>query len=186
MTFGAVAAQQNPVSLATLALSDHVRRALSLIWLRPALVGATLMLCSTRSQAQERLIPLPAAADSGAAWYEFLRTPTIVAYLDTARIERVQPAAVRIWFRFAYAEPMTIGADTTEKFAMTEAREELDCAGRRTKDLEFRMKSLSGAWVGVPMPEPKWTALDVHPFNSGIFLVACRALGTPIPARPGG
>src|SRR4051812_30333862 len=70
---------------------------------------------------------LPPRANQGAGWYEIARTPEIVAYLDTARVERPKPGIARIWFRFSYATPMTVGSDTTVKYSATEARVELDC-----------------------------------------------------------
>ena len=120
-----------------------------------------------------------------AGWYEIVRLPTIVGYLDTARRADGGPGPARIWFRFVYATPMPVGADTAVKYAATEAREELDCGGRRTKDLEVRLVTPSGISTGAPMPTPTRKPIDTHPLNSGVFLVAYRALGTPIPARPG-
>ena len=128
---------------------------------------------------------LPPPPNAGAAWYEIARTPAIVAYLDTARVERPTAGVARIWFRFTYATPMTVGIDTTASYAASEVREELDCANRRTKDLELRMESTAGISTGSPLPAPAWQSIDTHPLNSGIFLVACRALGTPIPPKPG-
>lgn len=128
---------------------------------------------------------LPPAANSRAQWYEVARTPAIVAYLDTARVERLAGGVARIWFRFVYGTPMTIGADTSTKYAATEVREELDCANRRTKDLEMRMETTAGVSAAAPVPNADWQPIDSHALNSGVFLVACRALGHPIPARPG-
>ena len=128
---------------------------------------------------------LPAIPNSAARWYEIARTPAIVAYLDTARIERTAAGPARIWFRFVFGTPMTFGSDTTVKYEAMEAREELDCASRRTKDLEQRMETTTGLATGTPLPTPAWRSIDTHPLNSGIFLLACRSLGTPIPAKPG-
>ena len=127
---------------------------------------------------------LPPAVDSKAKWFEIARTPEIVAYFDTARVERLPDDVARIWFRFVYATPMTIGTDTSTHFAASEIREELDCARRRTKDLEMRMETTSGVSTGTPVPSAQWQPIDSHVLNSGVFLVACRALGHPIPARP--
>jgi surface-adhesin protein E len=128
---------------------------------------------------------LPPRANQGAGWYEIARTPEIVAYLDTARIERPTSGTARIWFRFSYATPMTVGSDTTVNYRATEAREELDCHERRTKQLEIRMETVGGISTGSPSAESTWNSIDTHPLGVGVFLVACRALGTPIPAKPG-
>jgi hypothetical protein len=128
---------------------------------------------------------LPAPPNATARWYEIARTPAIVAYLDTARVERPAAGVARIWFRFAYATPMTVGADTATAYAASEAREELDCANRRTKDLELRLETTTGIATGSPLPTPAWKPIDTHPLGSGVFLVACRALGTPIPSKAG-
>ena len=128
---------------------------------------------------------IPSRANQSDGWYEIARTPQIVAYLDTARVERPNPDIARIWFRFSYTTPMTIGSDTTVKYSATEAREELDCRGRRTKQLEIRMETVGGISSGSPSPASPWASIDTHPLGVGVFLVACRAVGTPIPAKPG-
>lgn len=128
---------------------------------------------------------LPPVPNQDAQWYEIARTPEIVALLDTARIERTPEGTARIWFRFVYDAPTTLGDDTTVKYSAMEAREEIDCVNRRTKDLEMRMETTTGMSTGSPFPTPAWQSIDTHPMNSGIFLVACRTLGTPIPAQPG-
>jgi hypothetical protein len=128
---------------------------------------------------------LPPAANSGARWYEIARTPAIVAYLDTARMERLPNGVARVWFRFVYGSPMTIGTDTVTKYAGSEVREELDCANRRTKDLEMRMETTTGVSASAPIAVSDWQPIDSHALNSGVFLVACRALGHPIAPRPG-
>jgi len=129
---------------------------------------------------------LPPAPSQGAHWYEIARTPQIVAYLDTSRMDRSSAGTARIWFRFVYANPMTVGSDTTTEYRASEAREELDCANRRTKDLELRMETTTGLATGTPFSNPQWKSIDTHPLNFGVFLVACRALGTPIRAKADG
>jgi hypothetical protein len=117
-------------------------------------------------------------------WYEIVRSPQIVAFLDTARVERLGTGHARIWFRFVYGTPTTIGTDTTRYRAM-EAREEVDCPQRRTRDLEMRMESMGGIFVGSLTPEAPWQSIDTHALNSGVFLVACRSIGHQIPPRAG-
>jgi hypothetical protein len=39
--------------------------------------------------------------------------------------------------------------------------------------------------VGIPAPDTAWSSIDTHPLNSGVFLVACRVIGHPIPLRSG-
>jgi hypothetical protein len=128
---------------------------------------------------------LPPRADQGARWYEIVRTRHVVAYLDTARVERPTAGVARIWFRFAYATPMSIGPETRIEYGASEAREELDCANRRAKDLELRMETTNGVSTAAPAPPQEWRSIDTHPLNSGVFLVACRFLGTPIAPKPG-
>jgi hypothetical protein len=120
-----------------------------------------------------------------AGWYEIARAPGIVAYYDTARVVRPNKTLAQIWMRFVYTEPIMVGADTTTLYKAVETRQELNCAERKTRGLELRMEALGGVAVGVPAPDTMWTPIDSHPLNSGVFLVACRALGTPISARPG-
>jgi hypothetical protein len=145
----------------------------------------TLALGACREQQTKPANGLPPAANSRAQWYEVARTPAIAAYLDTARVERLTGGVARIWFRFVYGTPMTIGADTSTRYAATEVREELDCGNRRTKDLEMRMETTAGVSAAAPVPNADWQPIASHALNSGVFLVACRALGHPIHARPG-
>jgi hypothetical protein len=125
------------------------------------------------------------SADSAAVWYEIARTPGIVAYFDTARVERLGNGHARIWFRFQYLQPFVPGRDTSVRFEASETRQDLDCNARRTRGLELRMEAAGGVAVGVPTPDTAWSSIDTHPLNSGVFLVACRAIGHPIPPRGG-
>ena len=118
-------------------------------------------------------------------WYEIARTPEIAAYLDTGRIERAGDGVSRVWFRFRYVTPITLGHDTSTHYAAMETRQELDCAHRRTRGLELRMETSTGITTGAPTPDTAWSSIDTHVLNSGVFLVACRATGHPIPAVPG-
>ena len=129
---------------------------------------------------------LPPAGSRAARWQMITRTPNLVAYIDTARVDRTTLGVARIWFRVAYAKPTTFGTNTKEQYLVMEAREELDCADRRTKDLELRLEKTDGIWIGIPLPPPAWESIDTHPLNSGVFLFACGVLGTPIPYSPGG
>lgn len=117
------------------------------------------------------------------AWYQVAQTPQIIAYLDTAHIERAGKGVSRIWMRFVYTPPISMAPDTTT-YQATETRQELDCANRRTRGLELRMIAVSGAVGGSPTPDSPWTSIDTHPLGSGMFLVACRVAGTAIPAHP--
>jgi hypothetical protein len=125
----------------------------------------------------------PAAQQQATEWYQILRTPQIVAYLDTGRVERISSTRRRVWFRFVYTDPIAVGRDTTH-YRATEAREEIDCQAQRARGLELRMETVSGASVGVPTPDADWQPFATHPLNSGVFLVACRATGSPV--RRGG
>ena len=113
-------------------------------------------------------------------WYEIARAPGIVAYLDTARVERLAEGRARIWFRFQYLQPYMPGPDTSVRFEAAETRQDLDCNARRTRGLELRMQASGGVAAAVPTPDTAWVSIDTHPLNSAVFLVACRALGHPI------
>jgi hypothetical protein len=136
-------------------------------------IGAALAGCSER----------PIANQPG--WYEIARAPGIVAYLDTARLERLGNGRARIWFRFAYLQPYTASNDTSVHYEASETRQELDCVNRTTRGLELRMQATGGVAVGVPAPDTVATSIDTHPLNSGVFLVACRVIGHPISPRSG-
>ena len=125
--------------------------------------------------------PQTAAITSG-TWYEILRTGEIIGYLDTARIERVSEGRARVWFRFVYPTPMTVGSDTT-RYRALEVREDVDCPQRRARELEMRFESIAGASAGSPMPDAQSGPIDTHPMNSGVFFVACRTIGHPLVRR---
>ena len=134
-------------------------------------IGLSLAACSSK-----------AVADRAPGWYEIARAPGIVAYLDTARLDRYAAGHARIWFRFAYQQPYVMNG---VRYEAMETRQDLDCTTRRTRGLELRMQATGGVAVGVPTPDTAWTAIDTHPLNSGVFLVACRTIGHPIPPRRG-
>jgi len=136
-------------------------------------VAATAAVCTKPSTAKEP------------GWYEIARAPGIVAYLDTARLERLGEGRARVWFRFEYLEPFTPSNDTSVHYEASETRQELDCVNRRTRGLELRMQATGGVAVGVPAPDTIAQSIDTHPLNSGVFLVACRTIGHPIPPRSG-
>jgi hypothetical protein len=125
------------------------------------------------------------AASREPGWYEIAHTPGIVAYLDTARIDRLGDGHARIWFRFRYLVPYVASNDTSVKYEAAETRQELDCIQRRTRGLELRMQAAGGIAAAVPTPDAGWSSIDTHPLNSGVFLVACRTIGHPIPVRGG-
>lgn len=125
------------------------------------------------------------AANRRPGWYEIARAPKIVAYLDTARLDRYGDGRARVWFRFQYMPPITLGGDTTTKYEAVETRQDLDCPNRRTRGLELRMQATGGVAVGVPAPDTVAQSIDTHPLNSGVFLVACRTIGHPIAPHPG-
>lgn len=126
------------------------------------------------------------AANHDPGWYEIARTPQIIAYLDTARLDRYGDGRARVWFRFQYMPPITLGSDTTTRYEAMETRQDLDCPNRRTRGLELRMQAAGGIAVGVPAPDTVWQSIDTHPLNSGVFLVACRTVtGHPISPHGG-
>jgi hypothetical protein len=132
----------------------------------------------------ERRTESGASASAPAHWFEIARTPDIVALLDTSRIERLGEGHAKVWYRFVYTHPIRLGSDTTQ-YAAAEAREELDCLTRRTRDVAVRMETVAGVSAASPTPDVGWIAFDKHPLNSGVFFVGCRAIGHPLAPRPG-
>ena len=152
---------------------------------RALLAFAVIPLAACAQDAPKTSGRVPTTPNSSGSWYEIARTPAVVAYLDTARIERTAAGPARIWFRFVFDTPMTVGSDTTVRYTSMEEYEELNCASRLAKDLEQRMETTAGVQTRTRWPTPIWRSIEAHPMHSGIFLVACQALGTPVPARPG-
>ena len=136
-----------------------------------ALIGIA---CAGRSQDADT------RTRSSPGWYEIARTPEIVAYIDTARVEKRPEGVARVWFRFHYLTPIQLGKDTATKYAAAETRQEVDCPHRRTRGLETRLETTTGLSAASPTPDTAWSSIDTHILNSGIFLVACRATGHPI------
>lgn len=126
------------------------------------------------------------SANRSPGWYEIARAPQIIAYLDTARLDRYGKERARVWFRFQYTPPITLRPDTITKYEAVETRQDLDCPNRRTRGLELRMQAVGGVAAGVPAPDTAWQPIDTHPLNSGVFLVACRTItGRPYPPHGG-
>jgi len=116
-------------------------------------------------------------------WREIARTPSLVAFIDTARVDRPTPSATRVWFRFEYVVPLVIRGDSTIQYRASETHEEIDCAHRRTRDLAMRLESVEGVTGGAPFPDSTAQSVDGHPLGSGMFVAACRTLGQPMPDK---
>ncbi len=114
------------------------------------------------------------------SWFEIARTPDIVAYVDTSRIEHVDSSTSRVWLRFVYTTPLQIGNDTTQRLKATEVRDEIDCRAQRAKDLEMGLETENGITSRSPTPESGWKSFREHPLGDGVFLVACRAAGSMV------
>jgi hypothetical protein len=147
-----------------------------------ALISLAAVSCknSPAVKAPDKTTP-PQNATAG--WLEIARTSDIAVYLDTARIERVAGSFPKLWYRFVYIKPFTIGQDTT-LYSASDVQEEVDCQLRRTKMLVIRMETVSGVSVAAPTPDLKWRDMATDPMHSGISYVGCRALGTPLPPKP--
>ena len=116
-------------------------------------------------------------------WREIARTPSLVAFIDTARVDRPTPSATRVWFRFEYVVPLVIRGDSTIQYRASETHEEIDCAHRRTRDLAMRLESVEGVTGGAPFLDSTAQSVDGHPLGSGMFVAACRTLGQPMPDK---
>ena len=116
-------------------------------------------------------------------WREIARTPSLVALIDTVRVDRPTPTTARVWFRFEYVVPLVIKGDSTILYRASETHEEIDCARRRTRDLAMRLESVEGVTGGAPFPDAVEQPVDGHPLGSGMFVAACRALGQPMPEK---
>lgn len=126
----------------------------------------------------------PSATDTRTpGWREIARTPSLVAFIDTARVDRPTPSAMRVWFRFEYVVPLVIRGDSTIQYRASETHEEIDCAHRRTRDLAMRLESVEGVTGGAPFPDSTAQSVDGHPLGSGMFVAACRTLGQPMPDK---
>lgn len=124
--------------------------------------------------------PPPAPAP---AWREIGRSATIAVFVDTARLVRLPHSAGDVWFRFLYATPTKFGRDTTHLFRAAEIHEEVDCAGRRARDLGGRLQNVNGSFVRLPAGTGGWLTFDKHPLGPFVFAAACRLLGHPMSAR---
>ena len=116
-------------------------------------------------------------------WREIARTLSLVALIDTVRVDRPTPAKTRVWFRFEYVVPLVIGGDSTIRYRASETHEEIDCARRRTRDLAMRLESVEGVAGGAPFQNAVEQPIDEHPLGAGMFVAACRALGQSVPDK---
>ena len=131
------------------------------------------------------LVPAAARAQSSLAprgeWTPIVHTAAVTASIDTTRVERKKGVA-KLWYRFAFSAPLSLGDDAASKFEATEMRMEVDCRGQRARTLTLRMESTDGVQADVPASDSAWKAFAAHPMGAGIFGPACAALGTPLPA----
>ena len=139
---------------------------------------------TTTTTGTTRVTPGARTADPRTpGWREIARTPSLVALIDTVRVDHPAPDKARVWFRFEYVVPLVIAGDSTIRYSASETHEEIDCARRRTRDLAMRLESVEGVAGGAPFPNPTEQPIDGHPLGSGMFVAACRALGTPMPEK---
>lgn len=135
------------------------------------LVAVAFLGCS-REVSQDGL-----TAPSG--WFEIARTQFIAAYLDTSRVERLPGDVRRVWFRFVFTEPMSFAPDTAARYRAFESRQEMDCQQQRTRDLELKLETVDSVTAASTTPDGAWKPFADHPWNSPVFLVACRSTGNP-------
>jgi hypothetical protein len=155
----------------------------------PAALLATLLatlllpLAACAQATTERSTRTTTRTTTTPGWREIARTPSLVAFIDTARVDRPTPSATRVWFRFEYVVPLVIRGDSTIQYRASETHEEIDCAHRRTRDLAMRLESVEGVTGGAPFLDSTAQSVDGHPLGSGMFVAACRTLGQPMPDK---
>ncbi len=109
-------------------------------------------------------------------WHEVARTPDVIVYLDTGRVETPSRATRRVWFRSQYFVRLALGTDSA-RFTASEVREEVDCGERRARDLEARLETPEGETVAAPVPDAEWRTFEEHTLPAWLFDIACRATG---------
>ncbi|HKG91274.1 MAG TPA: hypothetical protein VKA84_05260, partial [Gemmatimonadaceae bacterium] len=145
---------------------------------RPLAAAAMLLACGRSPDDDAAQAPAP-----GGTWREVARTSGLVAYVDTARLTRGAGDTARLWLRYQYARPITVGQDTTTHFRTSEMRLDLHCPSERMRSREIRMETADGIAVGGPSPEQSWRAMNYEPGASDIFTPLCRSLGEMLAKR---
>jgi hypothetical protein len=135
----------------------------------------------------ELLLSLVALADATAQpgpsrapipWATIGTSPEVVLSLDTSRVE-VDTVGQRVWLRFDYATDQTVPPTPKGPYRRTVVLENIDCALRRTRDIEMLLFDRTGIQlVRFPFPTAAWTSFDKHAMTATYFDLACQALFT--------
>jgi hypothetical protein len=124
-----------------------------------------------------RAVALDLAAEAPSTWTDFLRTDDLAVRLDTARVERRDDGALLVWVRFEYADDEPVPGRPGERYARMEIREALDCDRQRVADVELTILDRAERVLGTTRAEaPRWRTFVDHPFDTDLFILACRLL----------
>ena len=133
-------------------------------------VCAVLATARCRGQAKS-----PVSRNDG--WVRLFARGGITAFVDTARVEE-QGSTLRVWLRFDYDQPMPKMESTTGPYVRNDAQEDIDCAGRKARDVELRLLDSTGAVVGDTLWGPSnWLPFASHPLGAHVLEPACEQLG---------
>jgi hypothetical protein len=147
----------------------------------PCLLAAVLALSTAPAASAQasisRAAALDLAAEAPSTWIDFLRTDDLAVRLDTARVERRDDGALLVWVRFEYAADEPVPGRPDERYARMEIREALDCDAQRVADVELTIRDRAERVLGTTRAEPpRWKTFVEHPFDTDLFILACRFL----------
>ena len=123
--------------------------------------------CATKTEVQGNSSP----------WVLVNPSPQVKVWLDTSRI--VADSGGRdVWLRFNYATANPPMQDVALPWAQMEARERVDCAGRRAMDLDMILIDTSGVRHDEgPVKGNTWQSFETHPLTVNLFDPLCQVLG---------
>lgn len=110
-------------------------------------------------------------------WVEIARTQATTAFLDTARLERRSDGIVDAWFRLVYSPPISPDFYPPVDYQAAESRQQVDCAGERTRGVEMRMEPVGGKPTPSKVPDRDWQPIATHRLGPELFRILCRSIG---------
>ena len=125
------------------------------------------------------LVLLAVATKPESRWKLFWRTPDIVVWIDSARIDSTRvDKMVGVWLRFDYAQPQALDDMV---YAQSQIQVAIDCHAEKVRDLALRLYGSDGRPLGPEsdkVPPGVFSFAD-HPFGHGTFKGICGWLRGP-------
>lgn len=143
--------------------------------------------CAGRAPAPSATAPATPAASApslaepaDAAWVPVTGNPYISMSLDTSRVGRDEGRR-QVWVRFDLAQSWPAMDEIQAPYRRYEARQDMDCAARRTRGLRMRIVDVTGRVYDRPATDTAWTAFASHPLTETALGPLCETMARVVP-----